>query len=86
MENIQANPENATPEEFVKGVEELVKSKPRLDAFFKKGNKQFIQDMAEKLVGLAKNETKKHLCSREILSKTIEVTMHQQVLYCGNET
>ena len=54
-----------------------------LNTFFK-DNKEFIQDIAKKAVDLAK-DTSSDLGSEEVLPKTIEVTMHQQVIYCGNQ-
>jgi hypothetical protein len=52
-----------------------------LNTFFK-DNKKFIQDIAKKAVNLAK-DTSSDLGSEEVLPKTIQVTMHQQVIYCG---
>jgi hypothetical protein len=80
---MKSSPGEATPEEFVKLVDAYVKEKPMLNTFFK-DNKEFIQDMAKKTVELAK-DTSSDLGSAGVLPKTIEVTMHQQVIYCGNQ-
>jgi hypothetical protein len=79
---MNASPEEPTPEVFIKNVDSYVKKKPRLNAFFK-DNKEFIQKLAKKAVDLA-NDPKTDLGSPEVLPKTIEVTLHQQVIYCGN--
>ena len=77
-----AGPGEPTPQEFVKLVDAYVKEKPMLNTFFK-DNKEFIQGIAKKAVDLAK-DTSSDLGSEEVLPKTIQVTMHQQVIYCGN--
>lgn len=53
-----------------------------LNTFFK-DNREFIQDIAKKAVDLAK-DTSSDLGSKKVLPKTVQVTMHQQVIYCGN--
>lgn len=74
-------PQEPTPQEFVKNVDTFVKDNPALNAFFK-DRKDFIQDLAQKSVDLA-NDPNTDLGSTKILPKTIQVTMHQQVIYCG---
>lgn len=76
-------PEEPTPQEFIKHVDTYVKDTPALEAFFK-DNKKFIQEIAKKAVDLA-NDPDTDLGSPEVLPKTIKVTMHQQVIYCGNQ-
>jgi hypothetical protein len=80
---MQPAPEEPTPEEFIKYVDTYVKEKPMLGAFFK-DNPEFIQSIAKKAVDLA-NDPTTDLGSPEVLPKTIQVTMHQQVIYCGNQ-
>ncbi|KAH6630999.1 hypothetical protein B0J18DRAFT_364010 [Chaetomium sp. MPI-SDFR-AT-0129] len=81
MKALRPGPVEPRPEEFVKDVDTYVRDNPVLDVFFK-DNRQFVQKMASKLVGLA-NDTSTDLGSPEVLPKTIPVTMHQQVIYCG---
>jgi hypothetical protein len=76
-------PEEPTPQEFIKYVDTYVNEKPMLGAFFK-DNPKFIQNIAKKAVDLA-NDPTTDLGSPEVLPKTIQVTMHQQVIYCGNQ-
>lgn len=75
-------PEEPTPEEFTKLVDTYVKEKPMLATFFK-DNTEFIQDIAKRAVDLANDPTTDLGCP-DVLPKTIQVTMHQQVIYCGN--
>ncbi len=82
LKAMKPGPEEPTPQEFVKHVDTYVKDTPALEAFFK-DNKQFIQNIAKKTVDLA-NDPTTDLGSPEVLPKTIKVTMHQQVIYCGN--
>lgn len=77
----QSGPGEPTPQEFVKLVDAYVQEKPMLNSFFK-DNKKFIQDIVKKAVDLAK-DTSSDLGSEEVLPKTVQVTMHQQVIYCG---
>jgi hypothetical protein len=72
-----------TPEEFVKLIDAYVKETPMFNTFFK-DNKEFIQDVAKKALDLAK-DTSTDLGCEEVLPKTIQVTMHQQVIYCGKQ-
>jgi hypothetical protein len=84
MREMKQGPEEPTPEEFVKVVDTYVKDSPVLETFFK-NDKMFMQNMAKKMVDLA-NDPSTELGSPEVLPKTIKVTMHQQVIYCGNYT
>jgi len=81
LREMKPGPVEPTPEEFVKNVDTYVKDTPALEAFFK-DDKMFMQNMAKKLVDLA-NDPTSDLASPEVLPKTIKVTMHQQVIYCG---
>ncbi|KAI1170930.1 hypothetical protein F4777DRAFT_567492 [Nemania sp. FL0916] len=79
---VDPGPGTVSPEQFVKNIDTFVKDSPVLNAFFK-NRKDFIQDLAKKSVALAEdddNDTGKP----ELLQKTIEVTLHQQVLYCDD--
>jgi hypothetical protein len=78
---VNPGPEEPTSQEFVKNVDTYVKDNPALNAFFK-DKKDFIQDLAQKSVDLA-NDPSTDLGSTKLLPKTIKVTMHQQVIYCG---
>ncbi|KAH7083760.1 hypothetical protein FB567DRAFT_630257 [Paraphoma chrysanthemicola] len=71
-----------SPEEFVELVDTYVQEKPMLNHYFK-NNKRFMQDIAAKAVELAKNANS-DLGREEVLPKTIEVTLHQQVIYCDD--
>ncbi|KAL8301816.1 hypothetical protein RB597_002301 [Gaeumannomyces tritici] len=79
-----AEPTEPTAEEFVQQVDDYVKSTPTLSIFFKDDNR-FMQNMATKLVDLAKDTTT-DLASPQVLPMTIEVTMHQQVIYCDDSS
>jgi hypothetical protein len=81
LRKMKPGPEEPTPEEFVKNVDTYVKDTPALEFFFK-DDKKFMQNMAKKLVDLA-NDPTSDLAAPEVLPKTIKVTMHQQVIYCG---
>lgn len=83
MKEGESELEELTPQKFIELVDAYVKKKPMMNTFFK-DNKEFIQNMAKKLVDLAK-DTSSDLGCEEVLPMTIEVTMHQQVIYCGNQ-
>ncbi|KAL8400372.1 hypothetical protein RB594_000674 [Gaeumannomyces avenae] len=78
------DPAEPTADEFVQQVDDYVKSTPTLSIFFKDDNR-FMQNMAAKLVDLAKDTTT-DLASPQVLPMTIEVTMHQQVIYCDDSS
>jgi len=69
-----------TTAEFVEQVDEVVKDSP-LERFFE-GKEDFIQEVAKNIVEL-KKDTSTSLGSKELLPKTIKVSLHQQVIYCG---
>ncbi|KAI0101376.1 hypothetical protein GGR51DRAFT_530527 [Nemania sp. FL0031] len=79
---INPGPEKPTPEQFVKNVDTYVKDSPVLNTFFK-DKKDFIQDLARKSVDLSQ-DTNTELGCPELLPKTTQVTMHQQVIYCDD--
>jgi hypothetical protein len=72
--------DDPTIAEFVDNVDELVKDSP-MERFFD-GKEDFIQEVAKNIAELEK-DTSTSLCSPQLLSKTIMVTLHQQVIYCG---
>jgi hypothetical protein len=45
-------------------------------------NSKFIEELAEKAAALADDPTTP-ICGKDLFPKTAQVTMHQQVLYCG---
>lgn len=68
-------------DDFVKNVDNFVKENPVLERFFK-DKKDFIQDLARKAADL-EQDPNTSLCDKNVLPKTIKVTLHQQVIYCG---
>lgn len=64
--------------EFVKNIDNFVKENPVLERFFK-GKENFIQDLARNAAELAQDPN----TSLDVLRKTVMVTLHQQVVYCG---
>lgn len=72
--------QDPTTAEFVKNVDALVKDSP-MERFFE-GKENFIQEVAKNAVEL-ENDTSTSLGSPELLPKTIKVSLHQQVIYCG---
>lgn len=69
-----------TADEFVQNVDGFVKDKP-LQRFFK-NRPDFIQTLARKATELSKNPNT-DLGSEALLPKTIQVSLHQQVIYYG---
>lgn len=67
-------------DQFVQNVDNIVKDTP-LERFFG-DNKVFIHDVAQNVADLAKDDTTP-LGSPGLLPKTIKVSLHQQVIYCG---
>ncbi|KAI1346929.1 hypothetical protein F5Y01DRAFT_261316 [Xylaria sp. FL0043] len=84
LKKINAGPENPTPEQFVKNVNTFVEDDPVLKTFFK-DKKDFIQNLAQKSVDLAQDTTT-DLGRSELMPKTTQVTMHQQVIYCDDSS
>ncbi|OAL53539.1 hypothetical protein IQ07DRAFT_667503 [Pyrenochaeta sp. DS3sAY3a] len=78
----RAAPEEPSPQEFVELVDNYVQNMPVLKAFFR-GDRDFIRNMAQKTVDLA-NDVTTELGNPDLLPKTIQVTMHQQVIYCDD--
>jgi hypothetical protein len=75
-------PSEPTEEEkFAEYIDTFIKGNSILERFF--GNKKdFIQVMAQKAANLRKNPHT-DLGNEDLLPKTVKVSMHQQVLYCG---
>ena len=67
--------------QFIENVDNYVKENPTLERFFK-GNPNYIQELAEKATKL-ENDPSTPLGQPNLLPKTIKVTLHQQVIYCG---
>ena len=67
--------------QFVENVKQYVQDNPVLERFFK-DKPDYIKEMAQKIVDL-ENDPNSTLGSKDLLPKTIKVSMHQQVLYCG---
>ncbi|KAJ5114385.1 hypothetical protein NUU61_000144 [Penicillium alfredii] len=72
--------EVTTTGEFVAKVDNVVKDSP-LERFFE-GKEDFIQEVAKNVVEL-ENDTSTSLGRPDLLPKTIKVSLHQQVIYCG---
>lgn len=72
--------EDPTTAEFVEKVDGLVKDSP-MERFFE-GKEDFIQEVAKNAVEL-ENDTSTSLGCPDVLPKTIKVSLHQQVIYCG---
>lgn len=66
--------------EFVSNVRKAFEGTPA-ERFFK-NNPKFIEELAEKAASLA-DDPNTPICGKDLLPKTAQVTMHQQVLYCG---
>jgi hypothetical protein len=80
LQAVNPNGQPQSDAEFVANVENFVKGTPA-ERFFK-DNPNFIKELAEKAVAL-KAEGSTPICNPDLLPKTIQVTMHQQVIYCG---
>ncbi|CAG8662775.1 18303_t:CDS:2 [Rhizophagus irregularis] len=70
--------------EFVDNVDKFVKEHPLLERFFK-GKKNYIKELAQKAADL-KNDPSTPLGSKDLLPKTIKVTLRQQVIYCDDSS
>ncbi|KAK7752770.1 hypothetical protein SLS62_005322 [Diatrype stigma] len=78
--NGSSNPGTA---KFVENVDKFVKNGP-LERFFG-GKKDYIKELAQKTADL-ENDPTTPLGNRELLPKTIKVSLHQQVLYCDDSS
>ena len=79
-------PREPTKDEFVKNVDKFVKESGGgvLERFFK-DKKDYIQDLAQKAADLA-DDPETDLGDKDVLPKTVKVSLHQQVIYCGKST
>ncbi|OTA98430.1 hypothetical protein M426DRAFT_113088 [Hypoxylon sp. CI-4A] len=79
----EVNPDGQpeTNADFVKNVNEFFQNTPA-ERFFK-DNPKFIAELAEKASALAEDPSTP-ICCEDLLPKTVQVTMHQQVLYCDD--
>ncbi|KAF3483020.1 uncharacterized protein GIQ15_02344 [Arthroderma uncinatum] len=76
-------PEKPSKAKFVKNVDKFIKDTP-LERFFKK-KKTYIQELAQKGVEL-ENDKSTPLGNKDLLPKTIKVSLHQQVIYCDDSS
>jgi hypothetical protein len=77
---VNRNGQPQTDAEFVANVASFVKGTPA-ERFFK-NNPNFIKELAEKAAAM-KDDPTTPICTPDLLPKTAQVTMHQQVIYCG---
>ncbi|KAJ8108356.1 hypothetical protein OPT61_g8228 [Boeremia exigua] len=80
---VNPNGQPQSDAEFVTNVESFVKGTPA-ERFFK-NNPSFIKELAEKAAVL-KAEGSTPICDPGLLPKTVQVTMHQQIIYCDDST
>ncbi|KAI1439620.1 ankyrin [Annulohypoxylon stygium] len=76
--------EEPSGEELVGGVDKFVDDNPILKRFFK-GKENYIKEFTQKAVDLGKDKSTPLGCEA-ILPKTINVSLHQQVLYCDDSS
>ncbi|KAI3316582.1 hypothetical protein HD806DRAFT_527759 [Xylariaceae sp. AK1471] len=81
----EVNPDGQpkTNAEFVANVRKAFQNTPA-ERFFK-NNPKFIEELAGKAAALA-DDPDTPICGKDLLPKTAQVTMHQQVLYCDDST
>lgn len=72
--------EDPTKANFVEKIGAVVNNSP-LERFFK-GKEDFLEEVAKNAMEL-ENDTSTSLGSPDLLPKTIKVSLHQQVIYCG---
>ncbi|TRX89957.1 hypothetical protein FHL15_009229 [Xylaria flabelliformis] len=83
FQRVNRNGRPKTNAEFVTKVTEAFQGTPA-ERFFEK-NPKFIAELAEKAAALA-DDPETPICREDLLPKTIQVTMHQQVLYCDDSS
>lgn len=71
----------STAAEFISNIDSFVQDNDVLNHFFK-DKKDFIQEIARKATALTRDPNT-DLGTGDCLPKTIEVSLHQQVIYCG---
>ncbi|KAK4205461.1 hypothetical protein QBC40DRAFT_270994 [Triangularia verruculosa] len=79
-----SNATDLTKEEFVKKVDTFVRDCGPLERFFK-GKETYIQDIALKATELS-NDQSTDLGSKDLLPKTVKVSLHKQVIYCDDSS
>lgn len=82
-QEVNNNGQPNTKAEFVSNVRKAFEGTPA-ERFFK-NNPKFIEELAEKAASLA-DDPNTPICNKDLLPKTAQVTMHQQVLYCDDST
>lgn len=82
-QEVNNNGQPNTKAEFVSNVRKAFEGTPA-ERFFK-NNPKFIEELAEKAASLA-DDPGTPICNKDLLPKTAQVTMHQQVLYCDDST
>ncbi|KAI9642900.1 hypothetical protein NHQ30_008634 [Ciborinia camelliae] len=81
--NKDVNPtEPGSTAEFLANVNSFIEDSP-IERFFK--GKPFIKELAEKAAALQDNPDTP-LCEKDLLPKTINVSLHQQVVYCDDSS
>lgn len=80
LQEINPDGQPRTKAEFVTNVRKAIQGTPA-ERFFK-NNPKFIEELAEKAASLA-DDLNTPICNKDLLPKTAQGTMHQQVLYCG---
>ncbi|KAL2686876.1 hypothetical protein Neosp_004418 [[Neocosmospora] mangrovei] len=81
LQNVNG-PGEASPEEFIRNVDTYINEHAVLKTFFKDDG-DFIRGIAQNSVDLAKDSST-DLGSPDMLPKTIQVSMHQQIIYCDD--
>ncbi|KAI0887016.1 uncharacterized protein GGS22DRAFT_199340 [Annulohypoxylon maeteangense] len=76
--------EDPSGEELMESIGKFVDENPVLERFFK-GKENYIKELAQRAVDL-ENDTSTCLGCKETLPKTINVSLHQQVLYCDDSS
>ncbi|KXH62528.1 hypothetical protein CNYM01_01739 [Colletotrichum nymphaeae SA-01] len=81
----EVNPDGpaTTKAEFLNNVKKAFEGTPA-ERFFK-NNPRFIEELAEKASALA-DDPATPICNKDLLPKTAQVTMHQNVIYCDDST
>lgn len=77
------NSEDLTPEEFMKNMGALVENDPSLNHFFR-GKQDFLRGLGRRAVEL-KEDPDTCLGDDDMFPKTMKVSLHQQVIYCGKK-
>lgn len=71
-------------EKFLKNVDKFVSDNAVLERFFK-DKKDFVREIAQKAANL-KEDPETDLGDNDTLPKTVKVSLHQQVIYCGKRS